>query len=445
MEAIRKACQCPVCLQVLAVPVTWPCGHSFCKSCSFTMVKDFSDHDTGRVKCPTCRDDNRCSKIEKLQTNLVLHDLLVFAFGVEEITQRESEVNKAVSKLEALLKGPKAEDGEEFHGENAGEHDQGWQVIVHADQYNLTKDRTVTVERNIVRDNERFTHRLSLAPIANAAFIPTAKKHFSSWKMKFAVLEMEEDEMEDSGGFPPAISLPEASFLENAGAGNDDDQLIRTTFATDVLYCTVTMDGNELGEVESFETQNGVVSFYFGDLFENVQVDYGAQIKLHVTSEEEGMSCVVRYTFEKSQQQPKRFWLKREHRMESAAGTRDDDEEESEDSDEEEEREYVEEDEEDDDSSLDDFIVNDEDEEITYKKRKSRHVEEEEEEEMGDQPQRGGKKRRIVAVSDDEEEEDHEPEDDEYGERDHSNDDDDDEEDDRQRFLRRLDEEEDEL
>lgn len=45
----EKQFQCAICQQVLADPVTTPCGHNFCQAC-IRKVWDSSDH----CQCPTC-------------------------------------------------------------------------------------------------------------------------------------------------------------------------------------------------------------------------------------------------------------------------------------------------------------------------------------------------------------------------------------------------------
>ena len=42
------SCECPICCDIYEVPVTTPCGHSFCKSC----IVECADR---KNECPTCR------------------------------------------------------------------------------------------------------------------------------------------------------------------------------------------------------------------------------------------------------------------------------------------------------------------------------------------------------------------------------------------------------
>ena len=57
--------ECPICLDLLANPISLPCGHNFCYSCK----KDFSI--MGTKKCPVCRRD--FPKTNYNENNLIIH------------------------------------------------------------------------------------------------------------------------------------------------------------------------------------------------------------------------------------------------------------------------------------------------------------------------------------------------------------------------------------
>jgi hypothetical protein len=97
---IRKACQCPVCLQLLALPVVWPCGHAFCHSCSLFVCRDHTNGETGTVSCPTCRAESKTRKIRPLLPGRVFVDLLVHTFGQPECSARNTEVAAALKTIE---------------------------------------------------------------------------------------------------------------------------------------------------------------------------------------------------------------------------------------------------------------------------------------------------------------------------------------------------------
>lgn len=64
---MENSLDCLVCLDLLSEPVTTPCGHTFCKYCLFTYLKE--NH-----KCPVCRKFLNLDK-DKLSKNILLTDL----------------------------------------------------------------------------------------------------------------------------------------------------------------------------------------------------------------------------------------------------------------------------------------------------------------------------------------------------------------------------------
>lgn len=49
-KELRSSFDCGVCLEMLAMPVTTPCGHNFCKSCFRSLSNNSRIH-----RCPLCR------------------------------------------------------------------------------------------------------------------------------------------------------------------------------------------------------------------------------------------------------------------------------------------------------------------------------------------------------------------------------------------------------
>lgn len=73
--------ECPICLEILADPVTFSCGHSICQDCLNVLLN----------KCPMCR-----SEITKMPSkNVVLKSALVKIFGNDYDTK--SKRRKALS------------------------------------------------------------------------------------------------------------------------------------------------------------------------------------------------------------------------------------------------------------------------------------------------------------------------------------------------------------
>lgn len=54
LSELRETILCGVCLEVFSVPVTLPCGHTFCRECLRLYFAARAS------KCPTCREELFC-------------------------------------------------------------------------------------------------------------------------------------------------------------------------------------------------------------------------------------------------------------------------------------------------------------------------------------------------------------------------------------------------
>lgn len=68
LQALRDELQCPICLDLLRLPVTTPCGHNFCKVC---LVPHLDQSVVRMAKCPVCRKNVPASSAA-YATNLAL-------------------------------------------------------------------------------------------------------------------------------------------------------------------------------------------------------------------------------------------------------------------------------------------------------------------------------------------------------------------------------------
>lgn len=68
----RELICCPICRDLLKVPVTIPCGHSFCMSC---ITMDWDNKKGKRISCPQCRKTFR--QRSDLIKNIMLADLVI--------------------------------------------------------------------------------------------------------------------------------------------------------------------------------------------------------------------------------------------------------------------------------------------------------------------------------------------------------------------------------
>ena len=254
-EDLENVCKCVVCLQTLALPVTWSCGHSFCKSCTAGLVLDTTSA-RGSIRCPTCRKVANMVSVRRFAVSNVLRFLIARIYP-KEIEAREAQVIKDFNRFYAQLQGPTAEGG--FAGENNGEHTLGWQVVVPSETF-ILKRPVVQAKRNIVRDAEDYAMQLTLAPISSVNFIPNFEEFDTDWNIRFAVLEMEEDEVAD-GGFPFSIhEHDDAEFMDMA--------LIRQSFSGE-LTCEIRIDGKTVTEINANLNQ-GVAEFELSPEFDEL-------------------------------------------------------------------------------------------------------------------------------------------------------------------------------
>ena len=69
--ALRKEMQCQVCLRMLVLPVTLPCGHTFCKHC--LLLCNIKRETVG---CATCKYQNAYQHPLDIQVNVLLDDIV---------------------------------------------------------------------------------------------------------------------------------------------------------------------------------------------------------------------------------------------------------------------------------------------------------------------------------------------------------------------------------
>lgn len=52
---IQKDVTCPICLELLTMPLSLDCGHSFCQACITAKSKESGTHKGGESNCPVCQ------------------------------------------------------------------------------------------------------------------------------------------------------------------------------------------------------------------------------------------------------------------------------------------------------------------------------------------------------------------------------------------------------
>ena len=94
-EKAEKILECPVCLDIIDVPVTLKCDHSFCKNCLADILKSKllkddvlqAPKDPMHIDCPYCKQDSEeFNFVGELKTNFVLKQFL--DAHAEEIEQQ---------------------------------------------------------------------------------------------------------------------------------------------------------------------------------------------------------------------------------------------------------------------------------------------------------------------------------------------------------------------
>ena len=87
---VSEALQCPVCFDVMNVPVTLHCGHSACKACLESCF-------ASRSACPTCRAEVSYENRRSLSVNIAFRDLIAEAYP-DLAAEREVERKRAAEE-----------------------------------------------------------------------------------------------------------------------------------------------------------------------------------------------------------------------------------------------------------------------------------------------------------------------------------------------------------
>ena len=95
-KELRNALDCGLCLDILAMPVTTPCGHNFCKSCFGSLSKN-----SRLYRCPLCR-----LQLPRLtpEVNLML-DRVISVLYPNDYNQRISSFNSSEKKVAQIGSG----------------------------------------------------------------------------------------------------------------------------------------------------------------------------------------------------------------------------------------------------------------------------------------------------------------------------------------------------
>jgi ankyrin repeat protein len=102
-EAEKAASQCPVCFDVMNVPVTLHCGHSACKACLESCF-------ASRSACPTCRAEVSREIRRSLSVNIVIRDLIAEAYPNLAV-EREVERKRAAEEEAARPRAARIPEG----------------------------------------------------------------------------------------------------------------------------------------------------------------------------------------------------------------------------------------------------------------------------------------------------------------------------------------------
>ncbi|EOY22658.1 PREDICTED: E3 ubiquitin-protein ligase ORTHRUS 2 isoform X1 [Theobroma cacao] len=127
-KRLQKQYGCPICKEVLEMPVTTPCGHNFCKSC---LEGVFAGHSLVRernaggrplrskrnvLKCPSCPSD-LSEYLNNLKVNIELKNLIAKQIGENENSAEEPRENGTACAQEDLS------GSSDIHEENSEEAD----------------------------------------------------------------------------------------------------------------------------------------------------------------------------------------------------------------------------------------------------------------------------------------------------------------------------------
>ena len=91
---------CPVCLEIVEVPVTLICGHTGCKPCLIKAV-------TSNKRCPVCRDPTTVQYVQKLRVNIFIQNMA--APHLKEQRRAEAQLKQELDRARAAEEQRRAE------------------------------------------------------------------------------------------------------------------------------------------------------------------------------------------------------------------------------------------------------------------------------------------------------------------------------------------------
>lgn len=94
------AFDCPVCLEIMQVPVTLACGHTGCQPCLVEAV-------TSSKRCPVCRDKTTAEYVRRLRVSIFIQDMA--APHLEKQLRAEAELTQEQDRKRAAEDRKKSE------------------------------------------------------------------------------------------------------------------------------------------------------------------------------------------------------------------------------------------------------------------------------------------------------------------------------------------------
>src|SRR5688572_30136092 len=89
--------ECPLCLKLLAEPVSVPCSHNFCKLC---LQRTLQEH---KPQCPVCRSNLSFLNPEDLRPNLIIQSVMQNIFK-DRYDERLKEAEEERKEIEAIIR-----------------------------------------------------------------------------------------------------------------------------------------------------------------------------------------------------------------------------------------------------------------------------------------------------------------------------------------------------